>query len=70
MEVAADVVVDVALLLLDLFGLIAEDSVFVPSFGEREGGVDQRVSFEKLRLAIGLRLFVFLFALSQVTDTL
>jgi hypothetical protein len=70
MEVRAHVVVDKTFLFLDLLGLVAEDSVFVPALGERVGGVNQRVALEKFALAVGHRLSVFLLSLPTALSTL
>jgi hypothetical protein len=64
-EVAADVVVDVALLLLHLPRLVPEHCVLVPTLGQRVGGVDQRIPLQQLRLPVRQRLLVLLFSLVQ-----
>ena len=69
-KIGADVIVDESFFLLEFFGLVMEYCVFVPSFGEGVGRVNQGIAFEEFGLSVGHGLFVLLLSLSRYRVTL
>jgi hypothetical protein len=69
-EVRTNIIVNIALLFLDLLRLVTENCIFVPSFRQGIWGVDQGVALQQLGLSVRQRLLVLFFSLYKTFFTL